>query len=104
MGSRATVRVDRHRRVHNEWLTPGMASIEWVADFEELFQQAYQLELEDFAAAIRDDRPPAVTGEDALAAFILARACDRSFREGRSLRLRRGDGSQGVTYELTEAV
>ncbi|HEX9599226.1 MAG TPA: Gfo/Idh/MocA family oxidoreductase [Gaiellaceae bacterium] len=104
MGSRATVRVDRHRRVHNEWLTPGMASIEWVADFQELFQQAYQLELEDFAAAIRDDRRPAVTGEDALAAFILARACDRSFREGRSVRLRRGDGSHGVTYELTEAV
>jgi len=104
MGSRATVRVDRHRRVHNEWLTPGMASIEWVADFQELFQQAYQLELEDFAAAIRDDRRPAVTGEDALAAFILARTCDRSFREGRSLRLRRGDGSHGVTYELTDAV
>ena len=40
----------------------------------------------------------------AVAAFILARACDRSFREGRSLRLRRGDGSHGVTYELTEAV
>src|SRR5438067_3601741 len=59
MGSKATVRIGHHRRVHNEWLTPGQASVDWVVDFTELFKQAYLLELEAFAAAIRDDRPPA---------------------------------------------
>jgi len=104
MGSKATVRVDRHRRVHNEWLTPGAASVDWVVDFTELFQQAYQLELEEFASAIRDDRSPAVTGEDALAAFILAQACDRSRREARTVRLLRRDGVQGVMCEIAETV
>src|SRR5439155_17117755 len=102
MGSKATVRVDRHRRVHNEWLTPGAASVDWVVDFTELFQQAYQLELEGFASAIRDDRSPAVTGKDALAAFILAQACDRSRREARTVRLLRADGPQGVMHESAD--
>jgi myo-inositol 2-dehydrogenase/D-chiro-inositol 1-dehydrogenase len=83
LGSRATARIGEHRRVHVEWLTPGAASVDWVADFTERYATAYRLELEDFAAAIRDDRPPAVTGEDSLAALVLAQACDRSLREGR---------------------
>ena len=100
IGSKATVRIGDHRRVHNEWLTPGQASVDWVADFTELFQQAYLVELEEFAAAIREDRTPAVTGQDALAAFMLARACERSLEEGRTIRLEREEGSRGVTYEL----
>jgi inositol 2-dehydrogenase len=86
MGSKATVRIDRHRRVYNEWLTEGTATIDRVMDFKERFREAYALELEDFVTAIRDDRPPAVTGEDALAAFVLARTCDQSLREGRTIR------------------
>ena len=86
VGSRATVRIGDHRRFHNVWLTPGAAAVDWVHDFTERYRDAYALELEHFAAAIRDGRPPAVTGEDALAAFVLARACERSFREGRTVR------------------
>ncbi len=82
VGSKASVRIGYHRNVNNEWLTPGSASVDWVNDFTERYPTAYLLELEDFAAAIRDDREPAVTGNDALAAFGLAQACDRSFREG----------------------
>src|SRR5712692_8159977 len=100
MGSKATVRIDRHRRVYNEWLTEGTATVDRVMSFNELFREAYALELEDFAAAVRDDRPPAVRGEDALAAFVLARACDRSFREGRTVRLDREEHADGVAYEL----
>jgi myo-inositol 2-dehydrogenase/D-chiro-inositol 1-dehydrogenase len=88
MGSEATVRVDRHRRANTRWLAAGRESFERVSDFVELFREAYRRELESFAAAIRDDREPAVTGEDALAAFELARACDRSLREGRTVRVR----------------
>jgi predicted dehydrogenase len=76
------------RRVYNQWLTPGQASVDRLDDFRELFPEAYLLELEDFAAAIRDDHPPSVTGVDGLAAFVLARACDRSRREGRTIRVR----------------
>lgn len=86
MGSKATVRVDHHRRSHVEWLTPGAASVDFVADFAERFPLAYLLELEDFAQAVRDARPVGVTGEDALAAFLLARAADRSLEEGRTVR------------------
>ena len=100
MGSKATVRIDRHRRVYNEWLTPGQASVDRVDDFKQLFAEAYLLELEDFAAAIRDDRPPRVTGEDALAAFVLARACEQSLRSGRTVGLEREDRPGGATYAL----
>lgn len=103
MGSRATVRVDHHRRAHVEWLTHGAATVDYVADFTERYPLAYLLELEDFAQAIRDERPVTVTGEDALAAFVLARACDRSFREGRTVQLRREESTNGVLYQLPEA-
>jgi inositol 2-dehydrogenase len=103
IGSRATVRVGHHRRVNNEWLTPGGAWVDWVSDFTERYPQAYLRELEEFAAAIRESRAPAVTGEDGLAAFILAQACQRSLREGRTVRLRHEERNGGVAYELAEA-
>jgi myo-inositol 2-dehydrogenase/D-chiro-inositol 1-dehydrogenase len=86
MGSKATVRIDRHRRFHNEWLTEGTASVDRVMSYKELFGDAYRDELEAFAAAIRDDTLPTVTGEDALRAFVLAQACSRSLRDGRTIR------------------
>jgi myo-inositol 2-dehydrogenase/D-chiro-inositol 1-dehydrogenase len=103
MGSQATVRVDHHRRAHVEWLSHGTATVDYVADFTQRYPLAYVLEVEDFAQAIRDDRPVAVTGEDALAAFVLARACERSFAEGRTVQLRRSEQAGGVRYELSEA-
>lgn len=103
MGSRATVRVDHHRRAHVEWLSRGSATVDYVADFTQRFPLAYLLELEDFAKAIRHDRPVAVTGEDALAAFVIAQACGRSFRKSRTVQLQREDRPEGVVYELSEA-
>lgn len=73
-----------------------------VSDFTERFRDAYLLELEDFAAAIRDDRPPAVTGEDALAAFTLARTCALSLREGRTVGLHHRQTAEGILYEPPE--
>ena len=99
MGSSATVRIDRHRRVHDQWLVPGGASVDWVVDFTERFADAYALELEAFAAAIRDDRQPLVRGEDGLAAFVLAQACERSYREQRTDRLRHEERVGRVIYE-----
>ena len=102
MGSRATARIGYHRRVNVEWLTPGAASVDYVPNFVERYPRAYLLELEDFAQAIRADRPVAVTGEDGLAAFVLCRAAERSFREGRTVRLRRLEREGRVTYELAQ--
>ena len=59
----------------------------WVADFLERYPQAYRLELECFARAVRDDEEPAVTGEDGIAALVLADACRRSHEEGRPVRV-----------------
>jgi inositol 2-dehydrogenase len=99
LGSRATVRIDDHRRINNVWLTPGSADVDWVDDFTERFPQAYALELESFATAILERQPPVVTGEDGLAAFVLAQACDRSFRDGRAVRLRHEERVGHVAYE-----
>lgn len=103
IGSRATVRIDQHRRTHLEWLSPGSVAVDHVADFTERFPLAYLLELEDFAAAIRAERPVAVAGEDALAAFVLAQAAERSFREGGTVRLQHEERGGRIVYELTAA-
>jgi len=44
----------------------------------ELFLDAYTGEFEEFAAAVREGRPPAVTGEDARRALAVALACIES--------------------------
>ncbi|MDP8958587.1 MAG: inositol 2-dehydrogenase [Actinomycetota bacterium] len=103
MGSRATVRIGDHRRAHLQWLTPGSQSVDHVADFTERYPEAYLRELEDFAAAVRDDRPVAATGEDALAAFVLCRAADLSLRQGRSVKLQHEERDGRVIYQLADA-
>jgi predicted dehydrogenase len=100
MGSRATARIGYHRRVNVEWLTPGAAAVDHVAHFIERYPRAYLLELEDFAQAVRENRPVAVTGEDGLAAFALCQAAERSFRDGRPVRLRHHEWNGQVRYEL----
>ena len=100
MGSRATARIGYHRRVNVEWLTPGAASVDYVSNFVERYPRAYLLELEDFAEAIRADRPVAVTGEDGLAAFVLSEAAWRSLREQRTVRIVRQESNDRVTHEL----
>jgi myo-inositol 2-dehydrogenase/D-chiro-inositol 1-dehydrogenase len=44
----------------------------------ELFLDAYTGEFEEFVAAVREGRPPAVTGEDARRALAVALACIES--------------------------
>src|SRR5207237_8120509 len=41
VGSRATVRIADHRRVHNAWLTPGSAAVDWVEGFTKRVPSAY---------------------------------------------------------------
>lgn len=48
----------------------------------ELMIDAYTGELTEFALAVREQRAPSVTGEDARAAFAIALACIDSFQSG----------------------
>jgi inositol 2-dehydrogenase len=103
MGSRATVRIDHPQPLHYEWRTPGWAARPLVRDFEQRYPLAYALELESFAACVREGRPPAVTGEDALAAFDLAVAADRAWRTGRTVPVTPRRSGAGVSYEQERA-
>ena len=98
VGRSATVRIDQSRRHHYEWRTAGLASYEVVRDFAERFPWAYAAELESFARAVLDGQPPRVTGSDALAAFDLARAAERSWRTGQLVRLAPRRTADGVDY------
>jgi inositol 2-dehydrogenase len=100
VGSKASVRIDNHRRAHLQWLTPGAACVDWVKDFTERYPEAYRAELDSFARAVVEDRPVQVTGEDALAAYVLCEAADISLREHRPVRLKRGVEGDGALYEI----
>lgn len=98
MGRKATVRIDQPRYRHYEWRTPGWAARDLVRDFEQRYPQAYAEELESFARCVRDGTPPRVTAHDALAAFDLAQAADRSWRTGCPVRLQPRRIGPGVVY------
>lgn len=102
MGSKATARIDHPNQVHVDWLTPGQAARDYVADFVQRYPIAYARELEEFARAVRDDLPVRVAGDDALAAFDLCAAAALSSREGRSVRLRHEQGPHGATYMVED--
>ena len=98
VGSRATVRIGNHRRTHDVSLTPersrGLGRRLHGALSRCLCAQA-----RGFADGDPRGRQAAVTGEDALAAFVLAQACERSFHEGRTIQLRHEERVGSVRYE-----
>jgi myo-inositol 2-dehydrogenase/D-chiro-inositol 1-dehydrogenase len=102
LGSEATARMGYHRRVNVEWLTPGAATRDYVPDFVERFPAAYLAELEAFARAVRGEPQVGATGEDGLAAFVLALAAGTSLRERRPVRLGRREREGRVLYELAD--
>jgi inositol 2-dehydrogenase len=99
LGHRGTLRIDNHRRVAVETLTPGRSCRDYVSDFIERFSDAYRKELEHFVRAARGGAEPGPDGVDAAAATVLARAADRSYREGRTVRLKRTTNDGEVFYE-----
>jgi myo-inositol 2-dehydrogenase / D-chiro-inositol 1-dehydrogenase len=100
MGRKATVRIDHPQFRHYEWRTPGWAGHGLARDFEQRYPLAYAEELESFARCVRDGLPPKVTGHDALAAFDLAHAADRSWRRGHPVKVEPRRTSAGVVYSL----
>jgi myo-inositol 2-dehydrogenase/D-chiro-inositol 1-dehydrogenase len=100
MGRNATVRVDHPQYRHYEWRTPGTASIGLARDFEQRYPWAYAEELDAFAGCVADDTPPRVTGQDALAAFDLARAADYAWRTGQPVKVMPRRTADGVSYDV----
>jgi predicted dehydrogenase len=101
MGELATTRIDRPLHRHYQWLTPAGATRQLNRDFEDCFTLAYAEELEAFARCVLDGAEPMATGLDALAAFDLATAADRSWRTGRTVRVvpERRDGAVVYAFE-----
>ena len=99
MGHRGTLRVGDHRRVAVETLTPGRACRDHVSDFVERFADAYREEMEHFVRVVRGKKESGASGTDAAAAFVIARAAERSYREGKTVRLKRETRDGEVFYE-----
>ncbi len=99
MGSEGTLRIDNHRRVAVQTLIPERVCQDYVTDFVERFTDAYRQEMEHFVRAVRSDQDPEVGGADAAAAFVLAQAADRSYREGRTVPLKRETKDGEPYYE-----
>jgi inositol 2-dehydrogenase len=89
LGHRGTLRVGNHRRVAVETLIPGRSCRDYVSDLLERFTDAYREEMEHFVRAVRGDVEQGPSGAAAAAATVLARAADRSYREGRTVPLKR---------------
>ena len=102
MGSRGTLRVDNHRRVAVQTLTPDRMCQDYVTDFVERFADAYREEMEHFVRTVRSGRDPEVGGADAAAAFVIAQAAERSHREGKTVRLKSETRDGAIFYEETD--
>ncbi len=98
VGAEATLRIDHSQRTNVTVLSAEYARRDHVIDFVERFSDAYRLELASFVDAVRSGRPVAVDGWDALAAFTLASAADRSWRTGEPVRLDINRTGERVEY------
>jgi myo-inositol 2-dehydrogenase / D-chiro-inositol 1-dehydrogenase len=101
VGSDAALRIDNPYVSNVESLTCGH---ERTRTFLDRFTDAYPRELAAFADAIRHDSEVAVTGEDGLAAVVLATAAQRSLETKASVRLRREQSEGRVRYAMDKPV
>jgi inositol 2-dehydrogenase len=94
LGHRGTLRIDNHRRVFVETLTPGRACRDYVSDFVERFADAYRGEMEHFVRVVRGEAEPQPNGA--------AAAAERSHLQGRTVRLKRETRDGETFYEEAE--
>jgi myo-inositol 2-dehydrogenase/D-chiro-inositol 1-dehydrogenase len=96
MGSRATIRVGQsaQRVSHVEMLREAARSSDIGTDFVTRFAAGYVAAVDAFVAAIVDNTAAWPTGEDAMAAFVLAQTAQRSMASNRPV----------LVPELTTAV
>jgi myo-inositol 2-dehydrogenase/D-chiro-inositol 1-dehydrogenase len=85
-GSKGLVLVG-HQRLESGALIGSASATPAVESFIERFAEAYRAEVQDFVAAIRENRAPLVGARDAYEALRIALAANRSIREHRPVRL-----------------
>ena len=103
VGSTAAVRVDRPYTSNLEALTRSATRFERTATFLDRFADSYPRELASFVDAIRHGSDVEVSGEDGLAAVVLATAAQRSLETNRTVALRRTLDEGRVRYAIDEA-
>jgi predicted dehydrogenase len=104
VGSKSTLRIANSQRTQVTVLSDANARNDHAVDFVERFRDAYRLELVAFVEAVRNGVPPPVTGWDALAAFTLATASDRSWRTGRPVALTVDRSNGRIEYRIDDGV
>ena len=81
-------------------LSEARARRDHVRDFVERFGAAYRAELVDFVSKVRNGTVVGANGWDAMAAFTLAQACDRSFRTGQTVKLTHSKDGERISYSF----
>jgi myo-inositol 2-dehydrogenase/D-chiro-inositol 1-dehydrogenase len=87
MGSLATLRIGSQKQVGPEVLTAGSLRRGFLSRDVERWSTAYAEEMKGFVEAVLGDREPDVGGADDAAAAAIARAADRSYRQGTTVRV-----------------
>lgn len=83
LGSDGALQIGRLQQTATLVLTRQGVTHDTLPYFMERFGEAYAAEIRDFVACVLEDRPPAVSGEDARAAAAIGLAATRSLDEGR---------------------
>jgi myo-inositol 2-dehydrogenase/D-chiro-inositol 1-dehydrogenase len=100
VGSNATVRIDNPYISNVEWLTARTTGFQRTRTFLDRFERTYSSELEAFVRAVQSGSDVPVSGEDGLAAVVLASAAQRSLETTASVRLRRTSNGRRVRYAI----
>jgi predicted dehydrogenase len=93
IGSTGIIEADHYGKVRlgigSEWQTIAeQVAFNFLGDYLDPNRlKGFSAQVEDFAAAIREDREPAVTGLDGRAAVEMVEAADRSAATGRAVAL-----------------
>jgi scyllo-inositol 2-dehydrogenase (NAD+) len=87
LGSEGALQIGRHQHTPLLLLTRGGAQYSVTPYLMERFRDAYRAQLQHFVECLRNDRPPSVSGEDALAACTIAVAATKAYQTGQPVRL-----------------
>jgi predicted dehydrogenase len=87
LGTAGAVNIGAYQQTAVLLLTRDGAQHDITPYLMERFGDAYRAQMQHFAECLREGRPPAVGGADALAAFEIGLAATRSYQEDRPVTL-----------------
>ena len=87
IGSEGAIFIGGQQQTMTWTLTKNSVAHDTIPNFMARFPEAYAAEIRDFVAAVEQDRPVAVTGQDARAATAIGIAATLSLDEGRPVEL-----------------